>query len=176
MSTTDKSTDPVIAPYTVIVDTREQHPFSFTGFKADADKQYRPLVIPIEQAGLPTGDYSLKGFEDRAAIERKGLSDAFSTFTPPRDRFERELERLNAMEFAAVVIEASWPTIRYHPPPHSEFSPKSFFRSVIAWQVRFPRVQWWTCETRTFAEHVTLRLLERFWLDEQKRLKEAAVG
>lgn len=162
-------TDYAIAPFTVVIDSREQFPFGFTGYTADARQQRRPLVIPVQTAGLDSGDYSLLGFERRIAVERKSLSDAYSTFCHDRDRFERELARLNELEFAGVVIEAAWPTILHQPPPHTRFSPKSFFRSVVAWNVRFPRVHWWSCETRSFAERVTLRWLERFWLDAAER-------
>ena len=166
------SQDYVIAPYTIICDSREQHIFPFLGYRCDARQNYRPLIIPTEVAGLKTGDYSLKGFEEVVAIERKSLQDAYSTFCAGRERFERELERLNALEFAFVVVEADWGTILNNPPPHTKFSPKSFYRSVIAWQVRFPKVQWWFCATRSFAERTTLRLLERFWLDDQARKKQ----
>ncbi|HWA98890.1 MAG TPA: ERCC4 domain-containing protein [Pirellulales bacterium] len=174
-----RSDKPLIVPFTVVVDTREQSPFGFTGHRADAHKQYRPLVVPVVMAGLRTGDYSLQGFENRIAVERKSLSDAYSTFSQERDRFERELERLNQLEFAGVVIEAGWPSILHRPPPHTKFSRKSFFRSVVAWQVRFPRVHWWACETRSFAETVTLRWLERFWLDDMERMgrvRDASAG
>lgn len=166
--------DYILAPYTVIVDSREQSPFHFTGYRSDARQSYRPLVIPVEIAALASGDYSLLGFENRVAVERKSLQDAYSTFAQNRERFERELDRLNALEFAGVVIEASWPAIIHRPPERSKFLPKCFFRSVIAWQVRYPKVHWWAAETRSFAERVTLRWLERFYLDDQQRTKEAA--
>ncbi len=164
--------DYVIAPYTIAVDNREQMPFQFVGYKTDARQGYKPLIIPTQAASLKTGDYSLVGFEDRISCERKSMQDAFSTFCQGRERFERELERLNAMEFAGVVIESSWPTILHKPPEHTKFSPKSFFRSVIAWNIRYPRVHFWCCETRSFAERVTLRWLERWWADDQQRKKE----
>lgn len=161
--------EPVIAPFLVLIDTREQAPFSFRGFRTDARQGHRPLVVPIALAALPSGDYSLEGCEERITIERKSAADAYQTFCHERTRFERELERLSDLEFAAVVIESPWSRLLFDPPPHTQFSPKSFFRSVIAWQVRFPRVQWWACETRTFAERVTLRLLERFHRDRTAR-------
>jgi hypothetical protein len=230
--------DYIITPYTVIIDSREQAPHSFQGFLADAHQKNKPLLVSVEVAGLKSGDYSLKGFEDRIAVERKSLQDAYSTFCQGRDRFERELARLNEMEYAAVVVEASWSRIlarkcpdcfgagftiqpgeviafevtlamlkgcatttvaelvkgvavgespektvkcercggagKIHPLDHTKFSPKSFFRSVIAWQQRYPRIHWWMCETKAFAETVTLRILQRFWEDEQQRVKEAA--
>lgn len=171
-----KSPDYIVAPFRVVIDTREQFPFSFTGYKADAHKGYKPLVIPTVTYGLKTGDYSLEGYEDRIAIERKSAADAYSTFSHERERFERELERLSEMEFAGVVIEAGWPSLIGSPPPRSNFSPKSFFRSVIAWQVRYPKVQWWPAETRSWAERVTLRWLERFWRDKHERMKQESAA
>jgi ERCC4-type nuclease len=165
--------DYVVAPFVVIADSREGHPFTFTGFKSDARHGYKSLIVPVVTRGLKTGDYSLEGYEDRIAVERKSAQDAYSTFSQERERFIRELERLNEMEFAAVVIEAGWPSLLKSPPPQSKFSPKSFFRSVVAWQVRYPRVQWWAAETRSWAERVTLRWLERWWKDEQERIKQA---
>ena len=53
-------------------------------------------------------------------------------------------------------------------------SPKSFYRSVIAWNIRYPRVHFWAAETRTFAERTTLRWLQRFWEDDQERIKQLA--
>ena len=49
---------------TVVVDTREQEPYSF-----DSDK-----VSAVRKA-LPAGDYSLVGLEERVAVERKSLTD-----------------------------------------------------------------------------------------------------
>ena len=91
-----------------------------------------------------------------------GLADLFATLGQDRERFERELTRLAEMTFAAVVVEADWDKILKHPPEFSRLNPKTIFRSVIAWQQRYPRVHWWMGPDRRFAEIVTLRILERF--------------
>lgn len=175
--TTRKRSEPdfIIAPYTIVCDSREQAPWRFTGFKADAKHKYRDLVIPTKVAGLQTGDYSLLGHENRIAIERKSLDDAYGTFGGDRERFERELERLQQMEYAAVVIEAGWGSILNAERPVSalgrSFTPKMFYRSVVTWQVRYPGVHWWACETRSFAERTCWHLLQRFW--EERRCKAA---
>jgi hypothetical protein len=166
--------DYVVAPYTVIVDSREQHPYSFTGYKADARQGRKPLIVPVEIAGLPTGDYSIKGLEHAVACERKSLQDAYQTFCHGHDRFERELARLNALPgWAGIVVESSWGSAIRNPPPHTKYSPKSFYRQVRAWQIRFRGVHWEFCETRSWAERTTLRWLERYYLDEMKRQKVA---
>jgi ERCC4-type nuclease len=145
-----------------LIDHREQLPFAFTGLRTDAKDGRRPLVVPTQRAALVTGDYSLEGSTDLVAIERKGLPDLYSTLGQGRDRFERELQRLAAMRFAAVVVEADWLKILRDPPENSRLNPKTIFRSVLAWQQRFVHVHWWFCGDRRFTEVVTFRILERF--------------
>lgn len=170
------TTDYVLFPATVIVDSREQAPFQFTGFTADARHKGKPLIVPIEIAGLTTGDYSLAGFEQRICVERKSKADAYGTFGRDRERWERELDRMAKMDFAAVVVEASLLACLTDPPPNTKFLPKSFYRSVIAWQVRYRTIQWCFAPSRHWAERTTLRWLERFWLDEKERIKQGAKG
>jgi len=142
----------------IIRDTREQLGFDFA------------CITPpptVEVATLATGDYSLKRFETLITIERKSLSDAFGTFGKGRARFERELLRMTAFQFAAVIVEADWQTIVRHPPTRSRLDPKTVVASIAAWAIRH-RVHFWTCPNRAFAEKFTFRLLERFWKDREK--------
>jgi ERCC4-type nuclease len=44
----------------ILIDTREQIPFNFSRYG-----------VQTETDALPVGDYSIPGFEDRVAIERK---------------------------------------------------------------------------------------------------------
>lgn len=157
--------EPLVVPFTVLVDTRENLPFGFAGIHADAKHRRRPLVIPTRRGTIGQGDYSIDGLEDAVAIERKSLADLFSTLGQGRERFERELVRLAALRWAAVVVEADWPQIFAEPPPFSRLTPKVVLRSVIAWQQRFPNTHWWMCDSRRMAEIVTFRILERFWKD-----------
>ena len=146
----------------IIIDSREQKPYDFGCINPPP---------AVEVAALKAGDYSLKGFEGRIAIERKSLQDAFGTFGTGRKRFERELERMIGLQFAAVVIEADWDTIVRRPPLRSQLHPKTVVASIAAWCQRY-RIHFWTCPNREFAERWTYRLLERFWKDREKDLKE----
>lgn len=83
----------------IVQDTREQTPLRFSD------------AVEVEVATVNLGDYTIKGLEDQIAIERKTLSDLLGSLTNGRDRFRRELRALRAMRFAAIVIEADWPTI-----------------------------------------------------------------
>ena len=94
-----------ICPFTVVADTREQRPYSFDGL---LDKNGKLIVVPVVRSGMPSGDYSIQGSEMVISIERKSLQDAYHSMTWGRQRFEREIGRLNDYRFAAVVIEASW--------------------------------------------------------------------
>lgn len=118
---------------------------------------------------LRQGDYSLWGCHDRVAVERKSKADLFATLGQGRDRFERELERMASLEFAAVVVEAEWSEVLSDPPRHSDLNPKTVFRSVIAWQQRNPWIHWWFVGGRRMGEVTTLRILERFWKDQKQK-------
>lgn len=165
--------DPPAFPCAIVIDTREQNPYAFARIPADAYQGEGLLAIRTEVRTLRSGDYSLAGYEHRVAVERKSKQDLFGTVGQGRDRFERELVRLNGMQFAAVVVEAEWSEVMGDPPPHTQLQPKTIFRSVLAWQQRYPRVHWHFWPTRRAAEIVTFRVLERFW---KERMEEARVG
>jgi len=165
--------DYVLFPRAVVVDTREQLPYSFGGLRADVSYgagSSATLMIELVAGTLGQGDYSLAGFERRLAVERKSIADLFNTLGQGRDRFVRELERMQeALDFAAIVVEADWARILNDPPPFTELSPKIVHRSVIAWQQRYPRVHWLMMPDRRVAEVTTFRVLERFWREAEKK-------
>ena len=151
------------SPFTVVVDTREQHPFAFHGITG---VRGRKLEIETCRAGLKTGDYSIQGLEDKVAVERKSKVDLYGTVGRGRARFEREIERLAAMQFPAVVLECDLQSL-LRPPERSRVSPSSVLNSLVAWSVRH-RIPVWTCPGRRFAEIVTYRLLQHFWADHER--------
>ena len=159
----------VLLPFTCAIDSREQFPFTFRGLTADADKGKLPLVVPVETRTLRTCDYSIVGHESAIGVERKSKSDFVSTLIQGRDRFIRELERMQEMERTYVVVEACWESIINEPLPHPKVKPKSLYRTVLDWQDEFSKTHWWFCYSRSFAEHTTLRILERYWKNKQKQ-------
>jgi len=80
---------------TVVIDTREQEPYSFP-----------PRRFLVERRALPAGDYSLAGLEHVVAVERKTAEDFVHTVIRDRDRFRRELLKLAEYDRACVVVEA----------------------------------------------------------------------
>ncbi len=79
----------------ILCDSREQAPFAFSGY---------PVEVSV--GGLEAGDYSVRGFERRVAVERKTLGDLVGCLGADRQRFERELARLRGYDCAAVVVES----------------------------------------------------------------------
>ena len=134
----------------ILIDTREQAPYAFTNYNCTT-----------ERATLPTGDYSLPGFESLAAIERKSADDLIGCLKgSDRARFERELARLRTYDLAAVVVEASLTDIsrgRYR----SQMTPHAVLQSVTAFMVRH-RVPFLFCGSREGAEYMTYSLLSKY--------------
>ncbi len=82
-------------PVRIVIDTREQEPYSFD-----------PRLAAVVRRALPTGDYSVEGLEQRVAVERKSLDDFVSTVIHSRARFRAELRKLGGYRAACVVVEA----------------------------------------------------------------------
>lgn len=159
----------LVSPFVVVIDSREQLPYAFASIRADAVQDRAKLLVRSLVSCLPAGDYSIQGHEKSIAVERKSLADLFGTIGQERDRFERELARLAEYPYAAVVIEAGWNDILFAPPDFSRLSPKTVFRSILAWQQRYPRVHWWPMPSRVIAEVTTYRILERWWKNASKK-------
>lgn len=167
------STTPIGTPFVIQIDGREQAPYLFTGLRTDASRGNRPLEVAWEWAkpALPTGDYSIRDihadYRDRIAIERKSLQDLYSTLGSDRDRFEREHERMAEIAarpggWAEVVIEATWPEILQSPPEQSRLNPKTVYRTMVSWSMRYG-VHWTAVGPRRLAEVHVFRRLEMWW-------------
>ncbi len=154
-------TDPLTVSFVVHIDQREKNPFRFTGLCADAAKNKRPLIVPTEFVHMPTGDYTVAGFESRVCVERKSLADLFSTLSQHRERFEREHQRMAEMHRAMVVVEAPWYDVCHFPPEHSRLHPKTVFRTAVSWYARYG-IPWIMAEDRRLAEIYTFRFLEKY--------------
>lgn len=128
---------PIVAPFSVAIDTREQLPYDFTGLSADAKHKNRPLSIPTQRTTLSAGDYSIVGMETRIAVERKSLADLYSTIGQGLERFRAEHERLATYDHAVVIIEASLDTVISHPPKQSRLDPKTIVRIANKWPIRY---------------------------------------
>ena len=101
--TMKKKTTSKAPAFTIIEDTREQTPLTF------------PEGIAVERDTLSTGDYSIRGYENCFAIERKSITDFAGTMMggyqadtqKPPLRFNNELARLKHFDLAAVIVTAT---------------------------------------------------------------------
>lgn len=83
----------------IIIDTREQRPWSFP-----------PEAAETAIGTLRAGDYALAG--DNWAVERKSLPDFVGTVVREWERFQRELARLPAPR--VVIVEGTLSDILAH--------------------------------------------------------------
>jgi len=178
----DQAEKTVTAPFTVLVDTREQRPYTFEGLRANADQGHALIHVPTVRGTLHTGDYSIKGLGEVVVVERKSKEDLYAS-VGRRENFEDRMRRL-CLEHsvAAVVVEAQLDELLSDPPRHSSLHPKALNRTILSWMVRWPRVHWLLCPGRVVAEAMTFRFLERFhvawqggtWFDAERYADELA--
>ena len=167
--------------FTILIDSAEQHPFTFQGIRADANSSYEPIIPSIQSTCLgrhpnSLGDYSLLGGVGRCHIERKSMEDAHSTILGfndgHRERFESELRNLATIEAGLVIVECTFDQLLQNSPSYGKKTAaqnaKILFRSVLAYQ-QDCKVPWLFCDGRGLAEHSAYWFLHRFW---EKNLKE----
>jgi len=133
----------------IAVDTREQLRYTFPDYES-----YRTT--------LKSGDYSLEGYTDVLAVERKNKLDAWAILTDSRKRFERCLERLAELDRAAIVIEASMAEFVVPPPNVNRVNAATAMGSYISWSTKY-RIPVFFAENRQWGERVTLRILAAYY-------------
>ena len=144
------------------VDTREQTPYLF--------KRYSTVeVIP---GTLTAGDYTVPGFEDEVAIERKELSDLIGCLSHDRERFTRELERLRGYQSAALLVEAPFAVIkagRYR----NHMKPEAAVQSILSIMQKY-RMPVFFAADRTAGEAFVYDFLRHFIRHAAERYKAIA--
>lgn len=130
----------------MVIDTREQAPLDF-----GAD------VLTVRRK-LDSGDYSLEGFERMVAVERKNWTDAWSSMSTGRARFERCIGRLAKLDRAAIVIECTLAGLCERPHQIQRTQASSVVGGLISYSAQYA-IPVFFCGTREFAARVTLRYL-----------------
>jgi ERCC4-type nuclease len=147
----------------VLVDTREQLPFDFSRF--------RNWIAFEKRKTLVAGDYSIEGMEHLIALERKSLDDILSTLIHGRSRFFRECERLTAYRWRALILEASYETIKSpYDEKWSAAHPNGISGSLDALEAKFGIQIIYTSTYKPLAEERAASWLSKhftyFWLEE----------
>lgn len=133
---------------TIIIDSREQTPLSFT-------------QLPSIVGTLYSGDYSLLGAEHLFAVERKTLDDLAASCTHSRrSAFEHELLRLRGHRFRRLLIIGSEEEVlaqRYR----SNMLPKALLGSIYAFEMRYDLPVVWAADPDSAAQLIE-RWAQRF--------------
>lgn len=87
--------------FTIIVDTREQKPWTFDEYATAHHK-------------LDTGDYSIEGLQDIVAIERKrNVAEVANNIT--ESRFQDVIDRLKQIKYPFVLLEFNLDDVMRYP-------------------------------------------------------------
>ena len=133
----------------IVVDTREQNPFSFARFTG--------WFSGIEKKALELGDYTVAGLENSCVVERKDLGDLVPSFTVERPVFVERLRRMSAFPDRLLVITAALSQVksRYE---HSPANPNQITQSLIA-ALAGLRVPFLSVETHELGEEIVASFL-----------------
>jgi ERCC4-type nuclease len=110
----------------VIIDTREQLPLWLPK---------PPNGLAVVRSKLDNGDYSIRGFENKFAIERKS-NDIFAYLTGERPKTKEKLIRLLDYEFKALVIEYEEEEL-YMPHFFTDVPPEVIRQSLVSFEIKY---------------------------------------
>lgn len=150
--------------FTVIVDTREQKPWRIEKY-ATASKK------------LDTGDYSIDGFEDILAIERKrNVSEIANNIT--EKRFMDVIERLKNYKYAFILLEFNINNVLTYPIGSNipqrmwdkiKISPAFIMKNILDWQIKYG-INVMFCTSDTIASQTAEFIMKRvFYIEMNKR-------
>ena len=147
----------------VVRDQREKTPWNLPG-------------VEVEETHLETGDYTVEGFEDRFAVERKSLNDLATSVGSERSRFEAEIRRAQTMDEFVVLVEGSRADVEDHQ-YYSQIHPNAVLGTTEKWPFKYGTLEFvWAgenedgervrteSEARDHAAQECLRLLDRWYL------------
>jgi ERCC4-type nuclease len=107
----------------ILVDTREQNPFDFSGFEG--------WFAGVEKKPLKLGDYSVAGLEDICVVERKDLPDLIHSLNADRSVFVNRLRRMSRHPHRLLVISAALSQVK-SPYLRGGVNPNRITQSLIA--------------------------------------------
>lgn len=163
-------------PPKFVIDDREKKPYQFS-----------EPVTTTER--LDVGDYTVEGFEDIFAVERKTLDDLARSVGAERVRFENEIRRANGyadrnendnplpgtkpdaplQEFAVVIEAPSEHVYKYRnssgsPKYYSNIHPNSIIGTTEQWPEKYDVLDFYWCGNRRKAKLKTETLLNKWYL------------
>lgn len=103
--------------FNIIQDTQEKQPWQFDSV----------AIGGVIHQKLPTGDYTVEGYEDILCIERKKSVSEFATNCTEK-RFEKELVRMAKFKYPFLVFEFDMNDVQIYPMGSS--IPRSKWRKI----------------------------------------------
>lgn len=138
----------------IVVAKNEQQPLTF--------RQPDMEDVLAEPATLRTGDYSILGYEDRIAVERKhSLDEICSNIGKGRVRFEKELERAKNFDRFYLLIEGNPADLLLGGWERSQLPTKSAFGSIAAWDMK-NNLRYACCSSRIVAEMMIVHWFRKY--------------
>ena len=141
--------------FTIVVDTREQQPWSF------------PHYI-VANRKLDTGDYSIEGLENVLAIERKkSVNEIATNIIEPR--FKDAISRLSQHKYAFLLLEFDIDRVLSYPigsalPKRlwhkTKSSPAFLMKHILDWQLNY-NIKVIFCGSASDAEQVAEYILKK---------------
>lgn len=115
----------------IIRDSREKQDY---GFNFRKSKNCAGMIVQK----LDFGDYAIQGHENLIVIERKqSVTELCGNLGKNRERFIRELERMNAAEckFKYVIIEDYYSSIDKQ--KYTRMRPNAIFQSIMSFEIKY---------------------------------------
>lgn len=151
----------------VLIDTREQAPFSFAAF---------PNWIAGERrATLAVADYTVEGMEHLIALERKSLPDLIGTLMHSRERFFRQCEKMIQFKYRAILVESTYEEIKStYSGEFTSAHPNGVSGSLDALEIKYQIPVIYASQHRHLAEEKAASWLSKIFTYEY--LEQAGMG
>jgi hypothetical protein len=144
--------------FTIIIDTREQQPWSFSEYVV-ANKK------------LDTGDYSIDGLQEIFAIERKkSINEIANNIVEPR--FKDVIARLSQLKYSFLLLEFSMTDVLNYPIGSNlpkkmwdkvKITPAFIMKNILDWQLKH-NIKVLFCNNASNAEKIAEYILKRIYL------------
>lgn len=149
--------------FKIIIDTREQKPWSFPEYETSIAK-------------LDTGDYSIDGYQHLVGIERKrNVAEIANNIT--EDRFIDVVNRLSLMKYKYILLEFDLSDVMVYPEGSTipkrlwskiRISPAYILKNLIELQIHYD-INIIFCSNSAYAENMALHLMKKIYKYEQQQ-------